>query len=342
MVNVPHTVISLPNRTYQAMARAEIRRMAQSAGFAGHRLAEVEIIAAEITSNLSKHAVQGGQLLTKQIANDKSAGLEIIAIDNGPGISLPGKMLEDGVSTSNTLGQGLGAIKRLSDDFDLYSRKAWGTILLSRIFVHKPGRQAGRQQIDVKVVMVAKKGEERCGDNWTAIRKGNILKFALLDGLGHGPEAALAAEKGVLAFQEHNKVLPNEQIRNIHTQIKRTRGAVAGLAHIDFNHKQMLYCGVGNISGKLMSAAKPRPCMSYNGIVGHTIPSTINNYIFNWERNDMLVLHSDGLSTRWDINKYPQIMKHDGSIIAAALYKDYCRGSDDATVAVIRYLNREG
>lgn len=339
MVNAPHKSIVMPNRTYQAMARAEIKKIAQSIGFAGHRLGELEIVIAEITSNLSKHAANGGQLLVKEINDGKSSGIEIISIDNGPGIAVPGKMLEDGISTSNTLGQGLGAIRRLSDEFDFYSRKEWGTILLSRVFIKKTQGYTRPRSIDVKVVMVAKSGEEDCGDNWTAVRKGHLLKFALLDGLGHGHEASLAAQKGIESFHEKSQGLPNEQLKDIHTHIKKTRGAVIGIAHIDVHNRQMLYSGVGNIAGKLLSVARSRPCMSYNGIVGHTIPGTINNYVFVWEKNDMLILHSDGLSGRWDLQKYPQITKHDGSIIAAALFKDYNRGTDDVTAAVIRYLN---
>ncbi|MET0394808.1 MAG: SpoIIE family protein phosphatase [Chitinophagaceae bacterium] len=339
MVNAPHKSILMPNRTYQAMVRSEIKKIAQSIGFTTRRLAEVEIIVAEMTSNLSKHSTQGGQLLVKEIAGNQPSGIEIICIDNGPGMVMPARMLEDGVSTSNTLGQGLGAIRRLSDEFDLYSRKDWGTILLARVFVQKKQVSAGKKTMGVNVVMLAKTGEEACGDNWTTIRKGNQLKLALLDGLGHGPNAALAAEKGVEAFHQYGTDLPNEQLKNIHAAIRKTRGAVIGIAHIDFTNRQLLYSGVGNISGKLFSAGKLRPCMSYNGIVGHTIPGTINNYVFVWEKNDMLILHSDGLSGRWDLQKYPQITRHDGSILAAALYKDHCRGNDDVTIAVTRYLN---
>jgi anti-sigma regulatory factor (Ser/Thr protein kinase) len=80
-----------------------------SANFSGHRLGELELIIAEITSNLVKHATKGGMILAR-IIQDEGGGMELIAIDNGPGMLMPAKMMEDGQSTKRTLGQGLGAV----------------------------------------------------------------------------------------------------------------------------------------------------------------------------------------------------------------------------------------
>ena len=127
-----HSKFVLPDRTYQALVRSELRKLAETAGFTGHRLGEAEIIIAEITSNLVKHTQKGGEILVR-IFKHPVRGIEFIAIDRGPGMIRPGKMMEDGSSTTNTLGQGLGAIRRLSDVFDLYSLPAWGTVLFSRL-----------------------------------------------------------------------------------------------------------------------------------------------------------------------------------------------------------------
>ena len=130
MADLPHSKYSLPDRSYQGLVRSELKKLAETAGFHGHRLGETEIVIAEITSNLVKHAAKGGDILARVI-NSPSRGIEFIAIDDGPGMLKPLKMMEDGLSTSNTLGQGLGAIRRLSNEFDLYSIPRWGTILYS-------------------------------------------------------------------------------------------------------------------------------------------------------------------------------------------------------------------
>jgi anti-sigma regulatory factor (Ser/Thr protein kinase) len=337
MGNESHRLISLPNRTYQAVARSEIKRMAGVVGFDAKRMGELEIIIAEVTSNIVKHTTNGGELLVK-VLNGDNCGMEIIAIDNGPGVSNISRMLEDGVSSTNTLGQGLGAIRRLADEFDIYSIKGWGTVLLARIFKERNAVNK-KKNIEAGIIMVAKEGETECGDNYHFFIRGNQLKFAISDGLGHGKNAAIAAKESLLHFTRNIMLPPNEQIKRIHEGIKKTRGAVMNITHIDLTNKQVIYCGVGNIASRVHSAAKYKSCISYNGIVGHSIPTTLNNHVMSWNKHDLLIIHSDGLSSRWDLQKYPSVTLRDRSIIAAVLYKDFYRKTDDVTIAVISQHN---
>lgn len=340
MVNSPHTLIAVPNRTYQAIARSEIKKITNTVGFSANKLAEIEIIVAEITSNLVKHTRSGGEIFVKAMTGD-TPGVELISIDSGPGMESALKMMEDGVSSTNTMGQGLGAIRRLSDDFDIYSLKEWGTILLSRIYITTPA-PVKKKTAEVRVLMVAKQGESDCGDNYhCSITKANQLKFILSDGLGHGEQAAIAARESIKSFLENKAFLPNDQIKRIHAAIKSTRGAVINISYVDFTNKQLMYCGVGNISSRIVTAGKNRNCISYNGIVGHSVPHTLKNHVLQWSKTDILIMHSDGLSTRWDLQKYPMITRHDFSIIAAALYKDHCRKNDDVAIAVIGHNNKK-
>jgi len=336
-----HHLIKIPNRTYQSFARSEIKKLAKEAGFTGSILGEVEIIAAEFTSNLSKHTTEGGEILVKKLmSNNVSIGIEFLCIDNGPGISSPTKMMEDGISTTKTLGQGLGAIQRISDEFQIYSQKDWGTVILSRKFLDK--KVTGKLRwVQLNVIAVPKNGEIVSGDSWGYVLKGSHFKFIIADGLGHGFNAAVAASEAIKSFRIHHTLHPDETLRRIHQDIKKTRGAVINITHIDFNQDLMTYCGVGNISAKLISLpVRNKSFVSYNGIIGHSTPTSIANHSYKWEENDILLFHSDGLKSRWDINKYPSIQKYDGSIIAAALYKDHLRGNDDVTIVVIRSKKR--
>lgn len=311
--------------------------MASSVGLSAKRLAELEIVVSEITSNVIKHTSTGAELLVKSLEGS-NAGIEIICIDPGPGMESAERMMEDGVSSTNTLGQGLGAIRRLSDEFDLYSLPGWGTILLARVY-NKPV-DIKKAAFNIGIVMLAKDGEQVCGDDYYYTVRGNNLRIAVCDGLGHGKEAHAAARACLQVYQENILITPGELIRKVHDSNKRTRGAVIYATHIDFSNKQVMYCGVGNIAAKIISSAKPKYCISYNGIVGHSVPSVINNHILQCNKNDLFIIHSDGLSTRWDLQKYPNITKHDSSIIAAALYKDFNRKTDDVTIAVISQANK--
>lgn len=333
MVNEPHKLILLPNRSYQATVRSEIKKIANAIGFSAKKMAEFEIIVAEITSNIIKHTASGGELLVKALAGEDE-GIEIISIDAGPGMEAVNRMMEDGVSTTNTLGQGLGAIKRLSDEFDIYSQKGWGTVLLCRLYKQK--KEPKKRPFEIGVVMLAKPGETVCGDNYYYAIKGNNLRIALSDGLGHGSEANIAANKTLQVFREHLATTPEQQIRIIHGESRKTRGAVMAAMHLDLTNRQLMHCGVGNIASRILSLNKAKSLVSYNGIVGHSIPNSINNHIVQWSKNDVLIIHSDGLVSRWDIQKYPGILKNSPALVAAVLFKDFCRKNDDVTIIVIR------
>ncbi|MDN3657244.1 SpoIIE family protein phosphatase [Ferruginibacter paludis] len=338
MVESPHISLTMPNRSYQSFVRSEIKKIAKQVGFAGSRLGELEIVVAELTSNLVKHTTGGGELLVKKIEDATGfTGIELICIDSGPGMRLPVKMMLDGVSTTKTPGQGLGAIKRLSDEFDLYTLKGWGTIVLARLFLVKPLAVKQKKTV-AKVIMISKPGETACGDRWDVIAKGNLLKFIIADGLGHGIHAEEASVEAIKTFRINQKMAPDEALIAIHAAIRKTRGAVINITHVDTGAGELTYCGVGNISSKVVSA-RNKSFISYNGIIGHSIPNTMNNHVYKWEKQDTLIMHSDGINTRWDIQKYPQVQYYDGTILAAALYKDNKRGNDDITIAVIRQNN---
>ncbi len=188
--------------------------------------------------------------------------------------------------------------------------------------------------------MLAKSGETACGDGYDYLLKGNRLKFVISDGLGHGEDASIATTEGLNAFQANITATPAEQIKLIHKAIRKTRGAVMSIVHFDFSNKQMVYCGVGNIAAKLLPPVdKYKTCISYNGIVGHSVPGTLNNHPYQWTKSDIFIAHSDGISSRWDLQKYPGIHRCDPSILLAALYKDYERGNDDVSVVVITQNN---
>lgn len=334
MDNTPHLFFDASDRSYLGILKKDIHTLAVAIGFTEQKLGELDIVVAELASNLLKYGANG-KMLVKQVKEGSTSGIEILSIDNGPGMSNIHKMLEDGFSTQNTLGHGLGSMKRLADHFQIYSHKGWGTIVLVRIFEKEmPAKQ--KQSVDIKSLLLAKPGETACGDGFYAKVTKEHIKILLGDGLGHGPDAAFAVGEAIKAF----KICPDESpvsiLRFISSSVKKTRGLVASVAVYNIKQKTWKLAGVGNISAILVGNGYSKNYLSYNGIIGMNVPNTMNEQLLTYEKGQMLILCSDGIKSKWDLSKLPGIMRCDPSIIAAAIYKDFARNTDDMSVAVIK------
>ncbi|MES2732359.1 MAG: SpoIIE family protein phosphatase [Bacteroidota bacterium] len=340
MDNHIHQRFTLTDRSFASGIRREIKKIAEGCGFDSVEIGKIDIIVTELTSNLVKHTTHGGEILAKPVLHEEKVGLEIICLDNGPGMRNPARMMEDGVSTAGSMGEGLGAIKRLSDDFDLYSLFNNGTALLSRLYrggkkvaIHNPQRK-----LEFRSVMVALAGETVSGDGWTVFQNSDYCTILVLDGLGHGAAAHAAVQSAIEAYDSKAKQIPAQALKTIHDAIKRSRGAVGAMAVISKQNNSLAFCGVGNISSRLINPEKNSSLIPYNGTLGHALPSQLVDYTFPWNELSMLIMHSDGIGTKWDLQKYPNLIRHDPSIIAAMLYKDNQRKTDDALVIVGKYV----
>ncbi len=334
VIDCTHTSFAASDRSYFALLKKEIQKKAEEVGIPKNRLNELELIVSEITSNLFKYA-KDGEILVGVFGNDKNSYIELISIDSGPGMVNANKMLQDGVTTGKTLGHGLGSIKRLSDTFDIYSQVGWGTVLLSRIYVAKP--QVGRREtFIVRPLILAKPGEVVSGDGHICRVTPQGFQVLLADGLGHGTAANEAVNEAAKVFWSEPVRTPSDTLRVLHPAIKKTRGAVAHILSYEQKEKKWICCGIGNIMLRLYGTHLHKNHMSYNGIVGHNIPNTLNDQYYTSLDYNIAVICSDGIKTRWDLTKYPQILNHDPSILAATLYKDHGRRTDDMSVIVIK------
>jgi len=335
MVDATHISLQASDRSYFSLLKKEIHQRLIKIGMDSARIAEVDIVAAEMTSNLFKYA-DGGEILFGAFSESGIPYVELICIDKGPGMKNPARMMQDGMSTSKTLGAGLGSIQRLSDTFDIYSIPEWGTILLSRIYVGK--KPAVKKGMVIRPLVISKPGETVSGDGFSFRVAGKDFKLFLGDGLGHGPDANFAVNEAAKAF----KVFPDpsaiETLRFMHASIRKTRGLVANVTTYNSERGEWSSAGIGNIAAKWIGPVNSKNHMSYNGIVGHNIPSTMNDQVFSISDYNQLVLCSDGIKTRWETSKYPGILKHDPSILASAIYKDHARQTDDMSVVVIKIV----
>jgi anti-sigma regulatory factor (Ser/Thr protein kinase) len=337
MVNPSHISFNANDRSYLAIVKREIHQLAVEAAVGQKKINEIDILVSELGSNLIKHA-SGGEILAGILPAREGSGLELISIDNGPGIPDLVKMMKDGASTTQTLGHGLGTIRRFSDHFEVYSQKDWGTILLSRIYPENAPKKNDRTpHLSLRSLVISKPGELVSGDGcYSFTSKNGTVKLLVADGLGHGAEANRAVREAIAAFKAFDSDSPAEILRHLHSALKKTRGVVGTVVLVDPVMKTWKLCGIGNISTRLTGFQQPKGYLSYNGIIGHNIPNTLNDQELSQNEYQQIVLCSDGIRSRWEHAKLPDLHKQDLIVQAAALYKDFGRKTDDMSIIIGR------
>lgn len=324
----------IEERSLVAFIKREIHNLALGSGFTAHRAGETDIIISELTSNLIKYA-GSGELLYRISNQDEKKFLEIYCLDNGTGIDNVVKIMNDGYSSANTLGHGLGAINRLSNQFDIYSIRNWGTVQYVKIgenLLIPP--VVSLKNFVYAAIQVNCPGERVCGDGYYVKHIPGGFQVFVGDGLGHGINAQEAVELAIRTFKISKETDPVELLRDIHNEVKKSRGLVATIATVDYKTGMWNICGIGNISTRIYYGLENKTYTPYNGIIGHNIPRTLNSTSLPYQKHQMLVMHSDGLKTRWSLNDLPSILKHEPAVIAAALYKGNVRGNDDTTIFI--------
>jgi len=316
-----------------AEARREVTGMAQTIGFDESDIGRVAIVVTEAATNLVKHAPQG-QILARAFDRDGGAVIEVLALDQGPGIANVGESLRDGYSTSGSPGTGLGAIKRLSDEFDIYSTPGAGAALVAQLRSRRPPGGNRPAPLEIGAVCLPKPGEEACGDAWAVEWRGGHCVILVADGLGHGADAAAASMAAVNSLRTHPQLAPAELIEFAHGALRSTRGAALAVADLDLT-REVRYAGIGNISGMTYSQDVNRHMVSHSGIVGHEVRK-VQEFVYPWSQDMLLVMHSDGLATHWNLDQYPGLAGRHPSLIAGVLYRDFTRGRDDVTVVVAK------
>lgn len=313
-----------------AAARREAARMAATSGFDEADLGRLAIVVTELATNTLRHG-GGGELLVG-VDSAPGAGLQVIALDRGPGMANVADCFRDGYSTFGTPGNGLGAVQRQAAEVLVHSVPGRGTAVLARLRRRREPANGGERREGI--ISVAKPGEVVCGDA-ACIRLFGDGRVGVLvaDGLGHGPVAAEAGQRAVQLFQQAWSDDPGVILRILHDGLRGTRGAAVCVALIDPAKKTMQSGGIGNISGMLIDSAGVRRMVSLAGIAGHNA-GRIQTFSHDLRSRPVLVMYSDGLTSSWSPQAHAGLFHLDPVLIAAILYRDHVRGRDDATVVV--------
>jgi len=313
-------------------ARRAGNEMSRKLGFDEVMSGRLALLITEAGTNIGKHA-KSGQIFIKPLSCNGVNGVEVIAVDAGPGMLNATKNFEDGLSTTGTYGVGLGAIKRLAHEIDIYSEYGKGTVLMMVIW--NTNQEFPMQKWKLGTMCIPLASETVCGDSWVAAETGNILSVLVADGLGHGPDAADASLLAVDALNNDPTNSPSQILKNCHTMLKGSRGAAVAVARVDLEAPELRYTGVGNITGCMYSVKGRQHLLSHNGIVGSHMSRT-QEFVHEWPEDSLLVMHSDGIGTKWDIDSYSGLSSCHPSVIAAVLHRDHTRTRDDSTIVILK------
>jgi anti-sigma regulatory factor (Ser/Thr protein kinase) len=328
----PHRLFSITEASQVGEARRVAAVLAAEQGFDETAAGRLALVINELGNNLVRHAQKGRLLVGRGGAADD--GIDVVSIDDGPGMTDVQACLRDGYSTGSTPGTGLGAVKRLADRFSIFSQPGRGTLISARMRAGPAAHDAPPSRFLVGAIALPAPGETVCGDAW-ALREGDgTMSVILADGLGHGPHAAEAADKACDVFLTVPGT-PAQVLERAHLSLKATRGAAVSIAALDGGTDAVKFAGAGNVSGRVMSGVGEKNLMSQHGTVGLSMRKLVD-VDQSWPDHALLVLHSDGIATRWSLGDAVGLLQCDPVLIAAWLIRDHCRGRDDATAVVIR------
>jgi anti-sigma regulatory factor (Ser/Thr protein kinase) len=322
------TVVPVTETTQVGEARRQAVRIAEAAGLGDTERGRLAIVVTELANNLVRHA-RGGEILLRDADTPTDPAVDVLSIDRGPGMADVAACMRDGFSTGGTPGTGLGAVRRLSTVFEIHSNPPAGTVAFARVAATPPARG----EFEWSVVCLPVRGETACGDTWRLAAERGRLALMLSDGLGHGPLAAEAADAAGAAFDADPFAGPRPLVEAAHTRMHGTRGGAVAVIQIEAASAR--FAGVGNIAGSVVSAAGSRGLTSHNGTAGVQVRK-VQEFDYAWPGDALLVMHSDGLQTRWSLDAYPGAARRHPAVVAGLLYRDFSRGRDDLTVAVVR------
>ncbi|GHH48305.1 SpoIIE family protein phosphatase [Streptomyces candidus] len=313
------------------LAAATARQIALDSGLPGALPDRAAVLASELASNIAKHAQEGSVFVQSLPLRP---GVEILASDRGPGIPDLEAAFTDGWTTTNTLGSGLGAVRRIASEFTLRTNPGTGTVICARLTA--PGAPAARGP-DLAALCLPRESEDSCGDGWAVSDTGDVATdlpqrtVVVVDGLGHGPPAAEAADTALRAFRRDPDLPLPALMTSLHKSLRRTRGAAVGLLRLrPDGHAD--HCSVGNVRAQAVGFDGVRSRLSGQpGVVGWNMPLPRVQRI-PVPPGSLLVLHSDGVDPRWTHDPTRFLLRLPPPLLVASLAHDFRRSRDDATV----------
>ncbi len=344
-------ILSLPidNESDAGVCRRKSVALAKEIGFNEVKAGELAIISTELVTNVMKHGGGKGKIIICCMVDDlDNKGIEIWCCDSGNGIANFKEALQDGYSAANTLGVGLGSIRRFSDELEI-NPKCNGTLkefyfddhmisqncIRSRKWLPKKQWFGNHRELEIGAVSRSKPGETLNGDTYVVTHVNTHLSvIAVIDGLGHGKEAHFASQLAREQIIRKAELPPASLMESIHQAIKGTRGCVIGLAYINTQSNKISFSGIGNIESFLFNNKEKKTLLSFGGIMGHNM-RTPRVFESDFNKGDSICMYSDGINTRWKIEDLDSNLSAQQK--AESVLNQFSRNNDDATILFVRY-----
>lgn len=197
--------------------------------------------------------------------------------------------------------------------------------------------------IEYGIAARPKGGEAQSGDTFLVQgeESGRVV-VGVIDGLGHGPAAAHAADAAVAVLRTRPQHSVRGLLTDCHAALSGTRGAVMAIAVLDAREATMTWTGVGNIEGRLVRFQEHGPWQRYllnqPGIVGHRLPLRPRSATLALSTDDLILFATDGIGDGFD----QEATREPPQIIADRILYRYGKSTDDALVLVGRWIGRHG
>lgn len=332
----------LPAQTFVILHKESVgkakragKTLAAAVGFDAEACEQVVLVIIELATNLVKHARGGTIILTPLIAG-KRAGLQIESIDQGPGIADIEQAIADGFTTIiGSLGVGLGTVNRLMDELDIVSERGRGAHITSRKWVRQYAVSLRPCPLDLGAATRSRLMSELNGDAFTIKQWGECALVGIMDGLGHGEFAHRAAETARQYVENHFDQPLALIFRGVGHACRATRGLVMALAHFDWGKGRLTFASLGNIEVRVFPSSAPFRFIIRRGVVGLRAPNVVVTE-HPWTGEHVMVLHSDGLTSRWSWKDFPGLEGKPAAVAAQELLRALAKDLDDATVVVVR------
>lgn len=185
-------------------------------------------------------------------------------------------------------------------------------------------------------------GERVSGDNALIEEKDGFVFLGIVDVLGHGPKANALSLQIETFLQNHWTNNVSDTLKNLHEYCRGTIGAAVGLGVLNVETKELSYCGVGNTVIRVLGEQRSQRLFSRDGIVGDCMPKNPAEQKLSLTQSDILLLYTDGITNRFDLDDYPQILYENPQNIVRNIVDSFRKlyngkGYDDATCIVLRY-----
>lgn len=319
----------------QILVRSKLRAVGRRMGFDDLTRERMELVATEMLTNQRKYARGSGLLQIWEWGGPVPA-LDLFALDYGPGIEDMSRARSDGFTTSGTLGKGIGAIQRLSDESAVYSRTAreatagWhGVAVWVRFYL----RERESCPYQVGLYLRAYNDDIHNGDCVCVDFDEHRLRWLHMDGLGHGLEAAdTVADMGAVL----GRSLPPEGVlEQASNALRGSRGAVGIYGELDTESRHSTVCGVGDMTAALLSGEGRRNIQFSPGVLGHSHRSC-DAARQELGRDTLLLTASDGLRRNWDPATYAGLFQLHPQLVAYVLGSVAGRSNDDKSIFLAR------